>query len=114
MALDRPVGQRLSNLRRPGPLDDHPKWKAALETVDEHWNPERPADWQRHYAALRELVRDKGRADVLPGVTVHGMDVGGSLRSSANVQSGTGGWTDSANSWRTSASSRRPRNRKHP
>ncbi|WP_244207359.1 helicase associated domain-containing protein, partial [Streptomyces swartbergensis] len=69
-ALDRPVGQWLSNLRRPGALDGHPGWKAALEAVDEHWNPQWPADWQRHYAALRELLRDEDQADVLPGVTV--------------------------------------------
>ncbi|MGW2914893.1 Helicase associated domain protein [Streptomyces asoensis] len=75
--LDRPVGQWLSNLRRPGALDGHPDWKAALETVDEDWNPAWPAEWQRHYAALRELVRDeKGRAEVLPGFTVHGKDIG--------------------------------------
>jgi superfamily II DNA or RNA helicase len=75
--LDRPVGQWLSNLRRPGALDDHPEWKTALEAVDEDWNPAWPADWQRHYAALRELVRDEdGKADVLPGLTVHGMDIG--------------------------------------
>jgi len=76
VALDRPVGQWLSNLRRAGALDGHPEWKDALEAVDPHWNPEWPVDWQRHYAALRELVRDEGQADVLPGVTVHGMDVG--------------------------------------
>ncbi|MFD2691989.1 helicase associated domain-containing protein, partial [Streptomyces phyllanthi] len=75
--LDRPIGQWLSNLRRPGALDGHPDWKTALEAVDEDWNPEWSADWQRHYAALRELVADEeGRADVLPGVTVHGMDIG--------------------------------------
>ncbi|WP_028815367.1 DEAD/DEAH box helicase [Streptomyces flavidovirens] len=75
--LDRPVGQWLSNLRRPGALDGHPEWKAALETIDEHWNPSWPADWQRHYAALRELVADEeGQAEVLPGFTVHGMDIG--------------------------------------
>jgi Helicase associated domain len=50
--------------------------RAALKEIDEHWNPEWPADWQRHYAALRELVRDEGQADILPGVTVHAMDVG--------------------------------------
>lgn len=76
-ALDRPVGQWLSNLRRPGALAEHPEWEQALKAIDEHWNPAWPADWQRHYAALRELVRDEeGQADVLPGVTVHGMDVG--------------------------------------
>ncbi|MEV5901859.1 Helicase associated domain protein [Streptomyces sp. NPDC052127] len=76
VALNRPVGQWLSNLRRPGALDGHLEWKAALEAVDEDWNPAWPADWQRHYAALRELVRDEEQVDVLPGVTVHGMDVG--------------------------------------
>ncbi|MFC8175266.1 helicase associated domain-containing protein [Streptomyces sp. NPDC057325] len=45
--------------------------------MDEHWNPAWPAEWQRHYAALRELVRDQeGSAEVLPGFTVHGMNVG--------------------------------------
>ncbi|MFD1277978.1 helicase associated domain-containing protein [Streptomyces kaempferi] len=38
------------------------------------------ADWQRHYAALRELLADEqgqaGQTEVLPGFTVHGMDVG--------------------------------------
>ncbi|MFF7146162.1 helicase associated domain-containing protein [Streptomyces nodosus] len=28
-ALDKPVGQWLSNLRRPGALDDHPGWQGA-------------------------------------------------------------------------------------
>ncbi|MDX3615945.1 DEAD/DEAH box helicase [Streptomyces europaeiscabiei] len=73
--LDRPVGQWLSNLRRPGALDGHPEWKTALEAVDEDWNPSWTPEWQRHYAALRELVRE-GQADVLPGFTVHGMDIG--------------------------------------
>ncbi|MFJ1964020.1 DEAD/DEAH box helicase [Streptomyces massasporeus] len=75
--LDRPIGQWLSNLRRPGALDGHPEWKTALDAVDEHWNPEWPATWQRHYAALRELVREEiDPAVVTPGVTVHGMDIG--------------------------------------
>ncbi|MFD7092001.1 Helicase associated domain protein [Streptomyces sp. NPDC059896] len=77
VALDRPVGQWVSSLRRPGALDDHPEWRAALEAVDPDWNPKWPAEWQRHYAALRELVADEeGQADVLPGFTVHGMDIG--------------------------------------
>lgn len=75
-ALDRPVGQWLSNLRRPGALEGHPEWKTALEAVDRDWNPPWPAEWQRHYAALRELVAEEDRVDVPPGVTVHGMDVG--------------------------------------
>ncbi|MCZ4607701.1 Helicase associated domain protein [Streptomyces sp. Lzd4kr] len=77
VALGRPVGQWVSNLRRPGALDGHPEWETALKEVDEDWNPEWPADWQRHYVALRELVRDEeGPAEVLPGFTVHGMDIG--------------------------------------
>ncbi|MGW6890390.1 helicase associated domain-containing protein [Streptomyces chartreusis] len=76
-ALDRPVGQWLSNLRRPGALEGHPEWETALKEIDEYWNPAWPADWQRHYAAVRELLRDEeGQADVIPGVTCHGMDVG--------------------------------------
>ncbi|MEV5567694.1 Helicase associated domain protein [Streptomyces sp. NPDC052196] len=76
-ALDRPVGQWLSNLRRPGALADRPEWRTALEAVDEHWDPAWPAEWQRHYAALRELLTDEeDHSDVLPGFTVHGMDVG--------------------------------------
>ncbi|MBT2508506.1 Helicase associated domain protein [Streptomyces sp. ISL-98] len=77
VALSRPVGQWLSNLRRPGALDGHPEWKAALEAVDAHWNPAWPADWQRHYAAVREMLAEESvLAYVEPGVTVHGMDVG--------------------------------------
>ncbi|MGW7673749.1 helicase associated domain-containing protein [Streptomyces sp. NPDC054775] len=76
-ALDKPVGQWLSNLRRPGALAEHPEWEAALAAVDEDWNPEWPAEWQRHFAAPQELVRDEeGPAEILPGFTVHGMDVG--------------------------------------
>ncbi|MFF9352782.1 helicase associated domain-containing protein [Streptomyces sp. NPDC014734] len=76
-ALDRPVGQWLSNLRRPGALGDRPEWRTALEAVDEDWAPAWSAEWPRHFAVLRELVRDEeGPAEVLPGFTVHGMDIG--------------------------------------
>ncbi|MFE2922736.1 helicase associated domain-containing protein [Streptomyces goshikiensis] len=75
--LNRPVGQWLSNLRRPGALGDRPEWRAALEAVDERWDPACPAEWQLHYTALRELLTDEeDPSDVLPGFTVHGMDVG--------------------------------------
>ncbi|MFF4732929.1 Helicase associated domain protein [Streptomyces mirabilis] len=75
--LDRPLGQWLSNLRRPGALDGHPEWEQALREIDPDWNPSWPADWQRHYAALHELVRDEqGQVEVLPGFTIHGMDIG--------------------------------------
>ncbi|MFB7429433.1 Helicase associated domain protein [Streptomyces hydrogenans] len=75
--LDRPVGQWLSNLRRPDALEGHPEWKAALEAVDEDWNPSWPADWQRHFAVVREMLAEETiLAYVEPGVTVHGMDIG--------------------------------------
>ncbi|MCM2394453.1 DEAD/DEAH box helicase [Streptomyces albipurpureus] len=78
--LDRPVGQWLSNLRRPGALEGRPEWEAALVEIDADWNPTWPAEWQRHYAALRELVADEegqaGTAEILPGFTIHGMDIG--------------------------------------
>ncbi|MFI6976783.1 helicase associated domain-containing protein [Streptomyces phaeochromogenes] len=76
-ALDKPVGQWLSNLRRPGALDGHPEWKTALEAVDEDWNPGWPTVWQRHYAAVRELLREEaGMTELQPGITCHAMDVG--------------------------------------
>lgn len=77
VVLSRPVGQWLSNLRRAGALGSRPEWEAALLAVDKDWKPLWSAERQRHYAALRELVADgEGRADVLPGFTVHGMDNG--------------------------------------
>lgn len=50
-----------------------PRWRPWTKTGNPAW----PAHWQRHYAALRELLADEqGQAHVLPGVTVHGMDIG--------------------------------------
>ncbi|MFF9344893.1 helicase associated domain-containing protein [Streptomyces sp. NPDC014773] len=75
--LDKPMGQWLSHLRRPGALTAHPEWEAALLAVDEDWNPSWPVEWQRHYAVVREmLAKESTLAYVEPGVTVHGMDVG--------------------------------------
>ncbi|MFE9728832.1 Helicase associated domain protein, partial [Streptomyces sp. NPDC005794] len=75
--LGRPVGQWLSNLRRPGALDGHPEWETALREVDEDWNPSWPPEWQRHYAVVREMLTEESiLAYVEPGVTVHGMDIG--------------------------------------
>ncbi|MGW6966386.1 Helicase associated domain protein [Streptomyces zaomyceticus] len=75
--LDRPVGQWLANLRRPGALDGHPEWKTALEAVDADWNPSWPAQWQRHYAVVREMLAEETILGYIePGVTVHGMDIG--------------------------------------
>ncbi|MFE0200811.1 helicase associated domain-containing protein [[Kitasatospora] papulosa] len=48
-----------------------------LEAVDEHWNPPWPAAWQRHYAAVREMLAEESvLAYIEPGATVHGMDIG--------------------------------------
>ncbi|RZE85468.1 DEAD/DEAH box helicase [Streptomyces albidoflavus] len=77
-ALDRPIGQWLSNLRRPGALAGRPEREAALAAIDPDWNPAWPVAWQRHYVAVRELLAEEDTAltELLPGVTVHGMDVG--------------------------------------
>ncbi|TNM23271.1 DEAD/DEAH box helicase [Streptomyces sedi] len=76
-ALDRPLGQWLANLRRPGALDGRPEWETALRAIDPHWNPAWPASWQRHYAALHSLATEEtGSIHINPGVTVHGMDIG--------------------------------------
>ncbi|MGW0646519.1 helicase associated domain-containing protein [Streptomyces badius] len=75
--LDRPIGQWLANLRRPGALADKPEWEAALKEIDEDWNPSWPAEWQRHFAVVREMLAEETiLAYVEPGVTVHGMDIG--------------------------------------
>ncbi|MEU5119151.1 DEAD/DEAH box helicase [Streptomyces asoensis] len=77
VALGKPVGQFVSNLRRRGALDRHPERAAALAAIDPDWNPAWPVTWQRHYAAVRELLRDEGgQTEVQPGVTVNGLDVG--------------------------------------
>ncbi|MET9726197.1 helicase associated domain-containing protein, partial [Streptomyces zaomyceticus] len=49
----------------------------ALETVDADWNPTWPAQWQRHYAVVREMLAEETILGYIePGVTVHGMDIG--------------------------------------
>ncbi len=75
-ATGRPVGQWLSNCRRPGALT--PERAAELAAIDEDWRPEWSVDWQRHYAWVRALIVDGGAAaeEITPGVTVHGADVG--------------------------------------
>ncbi|CAM5272972.1 helicase associated domain-containing protein [Streptomyces albus] len=72
----------LSNLLRPGGLGANPvradERRRALEAIDPEWNPTGwSVDWQRHYTATRVLLaEEQGPADVLPGVTVNGCDVG--------------------------------------
>ncbi|MFJ8848383.1 Helicase associated domain protein [Streptomyces cyaneofuscatus] len=76
------VGQWLSNLRRPGGLGTDPvradERRRALEAIDPEWNPTGwPVDWQRNYAATRDLLaEEQGRTEVLPGTTMNGCDVG--------------------------------------
>ncbi|MEU8138222.1 DEAD/DEAH box helicase [Streptodolium elevatio] len=76
-ALDLPIGQWLSNQRRPGFLAGHPERAAALAAIDPDWNPAWPLDWQRHYAGVRETLTAGATLDQLvPGVTIHGHDIG--------------------------------------
>ncbi|MFF3531297.1 Helicase associated domain protein [Streptomyces rubiginosohelvolus] len=76
------LGQWISNLRRPGGLGTDPvrveERRRALEAIDPEWNPSGwPVDWQRHYAAARVLLaEEQGGVELLPGVTVNGVDVG--------------------------------------
>ncbi|MFE2140510.1 Helicase associated domain protein [Streptomyces sp. NPDC059456] len=82
--LDKPVGQWLTNIRRPGGLGKDPgraqQRAAALAAIDEDWNPGTlgwTVDWQRQYAYLAQLLDDGARmAAIVPGVTRHGQDIG--------------------------------------
>ncbi|MFE7056904.1 Helicase associated domain protein [Streptomyces californicus] len=86
------IGQALTNLRRPGGLGSDPvradERRRALEAIDPEWCPPWPADWQRAYAATRDLLSEEQgaiRADtILPGSTVHGVDVGAWLTRQAD------------------------------
>nr|WSU71437.1 Helicase associated domain protein [Streptomyces anulatus] len=76
------VGQWVANLRRPGGLGTNPvradERRRALEAIDPDWNPAGwSVEWQRHYAAARVLLaEEQGPVELLPGVTVNGVDVG--------------------------------------
>jgi hypothetical protein len=76
-ALDKPIGQWLSNQRRPGALAGRPDREAQLAAIDPDWNPDWPLDWQRHYAAVTEVLGLGAElADLEEGVTIHGLDAG--------------------------------------
>ncbi|WP_331735253.1 Helicase associated domain protein (plasmid) [Streptomyces sp. NBC_01166] len=75
------VGQWLANLRKAGGLgkdeERAAQRRAALESIDPEWCPEWSVEWQRHYATARALLSEEGGlTEVLPGVVVHGCDVG--------------------------------------
>jgi hypothetical protein len=75
--LDRPLGQWLSNMRRPGALAGHPERAQALAAIDPYWNPDWPVDWQRHYRVLADLVDADGTLpEIQPGVLFEGDDLG--------------------------------------
>ncbi|MFI9046168.1 Helicase associated domain protein [Streptomyces sp. NPDC053427] len=83
-AFDKPVGQWLTNIRRPGGLGKDlgraQRRAAQLAAIDPDWNPRElgwTVDWQRHYAGLRVLVDAGGTLEeIQPGVTYHGNDIG--------------------------------------
>ncbi|WP_127469607.1 DEAD/DEAH box helicase [Streptomyces sp. B27] len=75
------IGQTLSNLRRPGGLGGDPERaaerRAALEAIDPDWAPAWSTDWQRAYTAAHTLLaEEQGRTEILPGITVNGIDIG--------------------------------------
>ncbi|MEV6576076.1 Helicase associated domain protein, partial [Streptomyces sp. NPDC051577] len=83
-ALDRPIAQWLTNIRRPDGLGKDPerarRRARELAAIDPDWNPRETGwtvDWQRHYAYLAQLLTGGARLDdVVPGVTRHGDDIG--------------------------------------
>ncbi|WP_030935696.1 helicase associated domain-containing protein, partial [Streptomyces sp. NRRL B-24720] len=83
-ALDKPVGQWLTNLRRPGGLGKDPERAARraeqLAAIDPDWNPGQlgwTVDWQRPWVGLSVLLAAGGTLDeITPGVTYRGDDIG--------------------------------------
>ncbi|GAA2468543.1 DEAD/DEAH box helicase [Streptomyces macrosporus] len=84
VAQGKPVGQWLTNCRRPGGLGKDPQRAAEraarLAAIDPDWNPAAKGwtvDWQRHYAKLRACLHGGATlTEIRPGVTVGGEDIG--------------------------------------
>ncbi|MTE22594.1 hypothetical protein F0L17_26565 [Streptomyces sp. TRM43335] len=84
MAEDRPTGQSLTNCRRPEGLGKDPQRAveraARLAVIDPNWSPAEKGwtvDWQRQYAKVRACIDGSATlAEIRPGVTVGGEDVG--------------------------------------
>ncbi|WP_410540498.1 Helicase associated domain protein [Streptomyces sp. KL2] len=84
VAQGRPIGQWLTNCRRPQGLGKDPKRAAQraarLAQIDPDWNPAAKGwtvDWQRHYAKVRACIHGGATlAEIRPGVTVGGEDIG--------------------------------------
>ncbi|MDG9705887.1 DEAD/DEAH box helicase [Streptomyces sp. DH37] len=84
VAQGRPVGQWLTNCRRPGGLGKDPQRAAQraarLAEIDPDWSPAEKGwtvDWQRHYAAVRACIHSGATlAEIRPGVTIGGEDIG--------------------------------------
>ncbi|AUH38854.1 DEAD/DEAH box helicase [Streptomyces sp. CMB-StM0423] len=83
-AAGKPVGQWLTNLRRPGGLGKDPikaaQRAADLAAIDPEWNPRElgwTVDWQRNYVKVKTCLDDGASLEELaPGVRVGGEDVG--------------------------------------
>ncbi|MFF8732777.1 Helicase associated domain protein [Streptomyces sp. NPDC015171] len=80
-ALDKAVGQWLANCRKEGGLgrdrERAARREEQLAAIDPDWRPAWPVDWQRSYAGVARLVAlGSAVADVVPGVTASGADVG--------------------------------------
>ncbi|MER7764166.1 Helicase associated domain protein [Streptomyces sp. NPDC097619] len=84
VALDRAVGQWLTNVRRAGGLGKDAaraeRRAHALAAIDPDWNPGAlgwTVDWQRHHAYLTQALAAGARIEeVVPGVTWHTEDIG--------------------------------------
>ncbi|WP_411848851.1 DEAD/DEAH box helicase [Streptomyces mobaraensis] len=77
----QPVGQELSNLRKPHGLGKKPeraqRRRELLEAIDPDWNPQWPLAWQRRWAKVKWCLDGGAQlADLRPGLMVDGEDVG--------------------------------------